>query len=514
MPRLNILLLEDVPVDAELALWELERAGLRFRSVRVDDRRSYVRELREFSPDVILADFALPGFSGLDALKAKNDICPDVPFIFVSGVMGEERAIGSLKKGAADYILKGNLSRLPAAIDAAVAGASETKRRKRSEEALWKANRSLRTITACHQALVRARNEAELLDSVCGRLVETGGYRMAWIGFIAVGDTRRLEPRAWAGYEQGFLAALSAGKAWGPEKGIAWKAAATGEVVFERDISQSPCHQWRDEAQRRRYRSAIALPVSPGGEARGVLCLFTGAPDDFEAEEVAMLSELARDLSFGVMSLRSRAGETRAKKEMEKMLAKLRAISGATVQALALAVEKRDPYTAGHQRRVADLARSIALKMDVGQDVIDGIRMAGLIHDLGKIYIPSEILSKPGTLAEVDRAFIEMHPAAGYDILKEIDFPWPVAEIVFQHHERVDGSGYPQGLKADEILPEGRILAVADVVEAMSSHRPYRPALGVEYALETIEKDCATLFEPDVVRACMAVFQEDGYRYS
>jgi PAS domain S-box-containing protein len=191
---------------------------------------------------------------------------------------------------------------------------------------------------------------------------------------------------------------------------------------------------------------------------------------------------------------------------------RIRKALGATVQAIAVTVEARDPYTAGHQRRVADLARAIAKEMNLPIDQIDGIRMAAAIHDLGKISVPAEILSKPKKLTDIEFRLIKTHSQSGYDILKDIDFPWPVARTVLEHHERMDGSGYPNGLTGDHILLESRILAVADVVESMASHRPYRPSLGIKAALEEIEKNRGTLYDNTVADACLRLFREKGYQ--
>jgi PAS domain S-box-containing protein/putative nucleotidyltransferase with HDIG domain len=184
----------------------------------------------------------------------------------------------------------------------------------------------------------------------------------------------------------------------------------------------------------------------------------------------------------------------------------------ATVNALASTVEMKDPYTAGHQRWVTRLACAIAEELTLVEERIEGIRMAGLIHDIGKINIPAEILSKPGRLSEIQYNMVKIHPQVGCDILREIKFPWPVAQIVLQHHERMDGSGYPQGLSGDQILLEARILAVADAVEAMSSHRPYRAARGIERALEEISQNSGTFYDPEVVDACLRLF-EKGFRF-
>lgn len=208
---------------------------------------------------------------------------------------------------------------------------------------------------------------------------------------------------------------------------------------------------------------------------------------------------------------------TKQKRAEEKLLQSyknLRKTLTSTVQAMAMAIESRDPYTAGHQRRVAELAYLIASEMHFSQDKIDGIRLAGLIHDLGKITIPAEILSKPCELTGIEFELIKNHCRIGYDILKSIDFPWPVAQIVYQHHERLDGSGYPLALSNDDILMEAKILAVSDVVEAMATNRPYRATLGIERALEEIKTNSGILYEPCVVEACVTLFTKKGFKFN
>ncbi|TXT35290.1 MAG: hypothetical protein FD135_5001 [Comamonadaceae bacterium] len=177
-------------------------------------------------------------------------------------------------------------------------------------------------------------------------------------------------------------------------------------------------------------------------------------------------------------------------------------------------MEARDPYTAGHQRRVSELATRIAREMGLPDEQAIGIQLAAAIHDLGKIRIPAEILSKPGRLSSIEFQLMQTHAQAGYDILKDVAFPWPIATIILQHHERLDGSGYPQGLKEDQILLESKIVAVADVVEAMSSHRPYRPSLGIDMALDEIERNRGTHYAPEVVDVCIKLFREQGYQVS
>ncbi|MBF0516782.1 MAG: PAS domain S-box protein [Nitrospirae bacterium] len=211
--------------------------------------------------------------------------------------------------------------------------------------------------------------------------------------------------------------------------------------------------------------------------------------------------------TFFTAILRDITDHVAERHEREQAIEKLRKLTGSVVVAISAILEARDPYTAGHQRRVADLSRAIADELGFHRDMTEGVRMAASIHDVGKIYVPSEILSKPGKLIEAEFNLLKHHSQIGYDILKDVDFPWSVAKIILQHHERIDGSGYPSGLKGEEILIEARIICVADVVEAMTNHRPYRPALGLDMALGEISKNCAVLYDKDVVEACIAVFK-------
>ncbi len=202
-----------------------------------------------------------------------------------------------------------------------------------------------------------------------------------------------------------------------------------------------------------------------------------------------------------------------AEEELRESYAKVRRMFDDIVNVLASTIELRDPYTAGHQRRVAELVAALGSELDLPPEGLNGLRIAGLVHDVGKVVVPAEILSKPGQLSELEMYLVRAHPEAGFNVLRGIDFPWPVAEIVYQHHERLDGSGYPRGLKGDDVLFEARILAIADVVEAMSSHRPYRPALGIEAALAEIEAGKDRLYDPRVVDACVSVFRK-GFTFN
>src|SRR5665648_247400 len=201
------------------------------------------------------------------------------------------------------------------------------------------------------------------------------------------------------------------------------------------------------------------------------------------------------------------------KDELQQSYKKTKRAMDATIETMSKMVEVKDPYTAGHQQRVSQLAIAIAKELNLSQDKVEGIRRASLIHDIGKIGLPSELLSKPTKLNDIEFSLIKSHSQIGYDILKTIDFSYPVAEIVLQHQERINGSGYPQGLKGGKILLGARIIGVADVVEAMASHRPYRPALGIDAALEEISKNKGILYDSEIVDACLKLFKEKGFKF-
>ncbi len=280
-------------------------------------------------------------------------------------------------------------------------------------------------------------------------------------------------------------------------------------------LSRPVCHFWQ---KLRDSKTFLSIPLQSKGKLVGNIFASTPREEISEADK-AVIMTFANQAAMAIENARLHqrfqqelTERKRVEVELQDSLRRLRTALEGTIRAIALTVETRDPYTAGHQRRVADLARAIATKMGLPKDQIDGIRMAGAIHDIGKVSIPGEILSKPGRLTDIEFNLIKTHPQIGYEILKSIDFPWPVAQIVLQHHERINGSGYPAGLTGEEILLEARILGVADVVEAMSSHRPYRSALGIDKALEEISRNKGILYDPDVVNACLELLTKNGFK--
>jgi putative nucleotidyltransferase with HDIG domain len=225
------------------------------------------------------------------------------------------------------------------------------------------------------------------------------------------------------------------------------------------------------------------------------------------------LAKLAVAVRRALGEAEIRSERRRYEDELQSSLRKTRALLEQTIHSLASVVEMRDPYTAGHQRQVSLLSEVIAIEMGLDHFHQEAVRMAGFVHDIGKIGVPAEILSKPSRLSEWEMYLIKTHSQTGHQILKEIEFPWPIAQITLQHHERLDGSGYPYGLRGEEVLIEARILAVADVVDAMNAHRPYRPSRGIEPALREIEDNAGTLYDPNVVDACLKIFQEKNFNF-
>lgn len=381
---------------------------------------------------------------------------------------------------------------------------------KLAKQALNNANRALRAISVCNEALFRAVDENELLNAVCRLIVDDGGYRMAWIGYAQEDSAKSVRPVAQYGYEDHYLSTQQF--SWSDKsefgRGPTGISIRTGAVqVNQNFISNPQLAPWREAARQRGFQSSIALPLKSETGTLGALMIYAQEPEAFTNNEVTLLQNLAADLAYGIETLRTRSERNRITLENQHQAAALLQSLKDFIKAIASTVEMRDPYTAGHQQRTSHLAVAIARELGLPEKSIEGIALAAIVHDLGKISVPTEILCKPGKLSDMEYLLIKVHPQTGYEILKDIQFPWPIATIVWQHHERMDGSGYPQGLKGDQILIESRVMAVADVIEAMASHRPYRPAQGVDIALKELERGRGTLFDATVVDACLTLFR-------
>lgn len=391
-------------------------------------------------------------------------------------------------------------------IDVIQCNIRDNSKRHLTEIALRTTERALQMLSESNVALLSATTETTLLNEYCRIAVEIGGYQMAWIGLATQGEDKRVEVITCYGYDDGYLERVQI--VWSDTEcgnGPTGLAIRCEQVQFIENIATDTAMlPWRTEALKRGYRSIVALPFRFPDGVQACLTIYSATSDVWSDPERKLLQEIANDLAFGIKALRTAIAEIQYQIRLQDSLEQ-------TIRVIADTIEERDPYTAGHQRRVAGICSRIAQELGLSGDRIQGLHLAATIHDLGKIGIPAEILAKPRRLNAIEHNLIKEHPNIGFNILKEVDFPWPIAKIIQQHHERIDGSGYPQGLKGDELLLESRILAIADIVEAMASHRPYRAALGIEVALKEITAHRGITLDAEVVDACLRIFLEQGY---
>ncbi|MDD5057346.1 MAG: response regulator [Sideroxydans sp.] len=378
--------------------------------------------------------------------------------------------------------------------------------RKQHEVKLNRLNQRLNTLRNIDEFLLAAESEEALFRVVCAALRgldDTVGVIIAsrQTGYV-------LKPVAWAGFDETMIAALNI--RWDDSeygRGLMGIAAREKKTMVAADLENDARYEpWREIVQTWQLKSAAAVPLLAEGDTMGVLAIYSGRCNSFDEETILFLIEVANDIAMGVHSLRQ-------DRKLRATLDSLRKSLDGTVETVARMMEMRDPYTAGHERRVAQLACDIGKAMGLPERQVEGLRVIGYLHDIGKIAVPAEILSKPSRLTEVELAMVKSHAKAGYDILRDMEFPWPVAQAVWQHHERLDGTGYPQGLKGDDIILEARILMVADVVEAMASHRPYRPAIGLTGALAEISTNRGKYYDERVVDACLRLFIESNFKF-
>jgi len=453
---IRVLIVDDSEDDGLLLVRNLKNGGFSPSYEQVDTSEAMSKALDNQTWDVILCDNSMPTFDAASALELYKDKGLDLPFIIVSGTIADETAVAAMKAGAHDYIMKGNLARLSSAIDRELREAKNRQERRITEIQLRKSEEKYRALFEDSRDAIYLNNqEGELIDFNLSTLELFGYSREEMLG------------------------------------------TNTKSVFVNPDKYERRQDEIAKKGSVREFKAK--LRKKDGTEMD---CLITSTVRQAKDKSKLGYQGMIRDISELVSS----------RKQIETTLNDLRKALGGTIEAMALTVETRDPYTAGHQRRVSNLARGIATEMGVSKAQIQGVRMAGVIHDIGKISVPGEILSKPGNISQNEFGIIKEHPQVGYNILKTVDFPWPIAQIVLQHHERMDGSGYPNGISGENILLEARILAVADVVEAMASHRPYRAALGINLALNEISKNRGSSYDSKVVDACLRLFNEKGYR--
>jgi PAS domain S-box-containing protein/putative nucleotidyltransferase with HDIG domain len=372
---------------------------------------------------------------------------------------------------------------------------------------------ALRAYAAGATALMKAKSRTRLIQDVCEAVTKDSPFRFAWVGTAEEDPQRSVRVLASAGPAGGYLKDIEV--SWSEERvsgnGPTGISIRTGKPVVVDDCRTDERYvPWRERASSAGIRSVASMPFEMENQ-RAALCVYSPIVYAFGPVVVEAFQHLAYEIGVGAQTLAEREhlnaerlGREAAQQELAKMLE-------GVISAISTAMESRDPYTAGHQLRVSEVVTAIARELGWEEDRIEALRVAALVHDIGKISVPAEILTKPRRLSNAEWLLIKEHAEKGYDILKEIPFRWPVAEVVLQHQERMDGSGYPRGLKGDEIILGARIVAVADVLESTASVRPYRSGHGIEAALKELESQAGTKLDPEIVRVCVSLFRKKGF---
>jgi hypothetical protein len=355
--------------------------------------------------------------------------------------------------------------------------------------------RALTTLSRGNAVLVRATDERTLLQEMCQTVVDAGAYSFAWYGRPEHDAGKTVTPVAFAGAGGDYLEQMSISWGDGPlgDGPTGWALRGGDPQITSDFATETSSDPWIEAARAHGFRCSISLPVRIDGHIDGALMVYASEPDTFDHLAEALFDDLAADLGYGLARLRDSA-------RLEEALS-------SSVYALAAAVESHDPWTAGHQSKVGQLCSAIGRQLGLDEDRLRGLVLGASIHDLGKIAISHETLTTPGWLSQEQWDTLRQHPGTGHQIVARFPWPWPIAEMILQHHERLDGSGYPRGLRGDDVILEARIIAVADTFEAMAHDRPYRSAPGIDKALEVLTEGRGVTFDVDVVDALMAVIR-------
>ena len=363
-------------------------------------------------------------------------------------------------------------------------------------------------------ALWQKHTSESFLEAICDAITREAVYLFAWAGLAEDGAGKPVRVVASAGSAVGYLNGLQF--SWSEDdpmgNGPTGVCIRTGQLQMVEDTETSPIYApWRERARQFGVRSSVSIPFTNNGSCRGALHVYATHPNAFDSVAIQVFQHLAEQIGHGVHAMEQERLLHAEQERLARTERQLTEALSAMVAPIVTAMEMRDPYTAGHQLRVADIACAIGKEKGWSDAQLQGLRVAAMVHDIGKISISAELLTKPTRLTHSDWEIIHEHPGTGYRILKDIPFPWPIAEIVRQHHERLDGSGYPFGLKGDAILPEAKVLAVADVAEAMAAFRPYRSAIEQETVLQELERQAGSLLDAEDVRVCVALFRANRF---
>jgi PAS domain S-box-containing protein/putative nucleotidyltransferase with HDIG domain len=455
--KIKILIVEDSEDDAILLIRWIKKDGLDPVYKRIDSLKAMKAALNKEEWNIILSDYSLSKFNALDALNLLRKNNNEIPFIIVSGTVGEDIAVKTMRKGANDYLMKDNLVRLVPSIKREL---QETEIKRERREA----------IGGLVESEKRFKELAELLPAV---IVETDSNDKI----------------------------IFANHTFYKLTGYLFKDVNKGMYVYRIIVPEERVN-FQENLKKHDGRSTSEYTVlKKNGDIYPVIMYCN---DIYNGDDKRIGSRIV------MVDITERK---RAEYKIEESYKRLQKTLNDTINTLASIIENRDPYTSGHQKKVAYLAINISEELGLSNEETEALGTAAMVHDIGKITIPTSILSKPGKVSNVEYKLIKTHSRTGYEIIKNIEFPYPIEEIILQHHERLDGSGYPLGLKDKDIMLEAKILAVADVVEAMSSHRPYRPALGINKALEEIDNNKGILYDTNVVEACKNLFIKKKFEF-
>jgi len=388
--------------------------------------------------------------------------------------------------------------------------------KKEKQQKIEELNKTLELIRKCNETLVRAESQKTLIKDICDEITSNESYSYAAL-FLKLHGSIKCIYYSFPKFHMHGIYDIDFSNEKYKSCPIVVSVESQKTIIID-DMKNDTLwiekllqHKELCPAQPFNMEGSMLCQYLELNDIEGIFAVYSKKKAIFDDSKAALFKELADDMAYGIHH--HRIGE-KLKETTVLQNSSLRLLKESfrgTVEAVSKMTEMRDPYTAGHQHRVAKLSVAIAKELGLAQETIEAVELAAMVHDIGKIQIPSEILTKPTKLSDLEYGIIKNHPQAGYEILSDIKFSYPIAKIILQHHERLDGSGYPNRIKGDEILLEAKIISVADVVEAMASHRPYRASLGVDLALEEIRKNKGTWYETSIVEACIKLFREQNY---
>jgi response regulator RpfG family c-di-GMP phosphodiesterase len=492
---LQVLIVEDQPDDAELMVIHLENEGFTVKWQRVQTKPDYLKALVE-KPDLILADWSLPQFSGMQALELMNESGLNIPFILVSGSIGEEAAINAMHQGASDYILKDQSKRLGQAVQRTLDSRRYRHEKEQAEADLTRRLTELEVLYSISSSLRYVEDLDTMLSTLLEQTLaafetEAGAI---WLDKLDDGNLYQASAKGW-------LTQLEDEKYFPPGEGIVGITYASGKPHTSNEFVIDPNISKHNRLNMPAGWGGAYLPIHNGIDVIGALLIAVKHPRVITSDELKLLSSIAEMAGIAVHRIR-------LFEQLQTSEAALVEAYDETIKGWAAALELRDQKTEGHSERVTEMTLALAKKFGFNEEQLTHIYRGSLLHDIGKMGVSDTILLKPGSLDDREWEVMRRHPIYAYQVLAPIAYLKPALNIPYYHHEKYDGSGYPQGLKAEEIPLEARIFAVIDVFDALTSDRPYRPAWSRKDALDLIKKESATHFDPQVVEEFLKMVNE------